>query len=228
MRRRSVSALVRMMACSLSGSRLSSVRFYARHNNLHARMHLKCRLQMVDSLARPQWVIVMSSDIRVYVCEPPHIHRNLVLWNCMLLNLDAILGRWGRRGDCRVDDGVLVGVNSTAIGAAPGTLTVAAGAYPSIWSNRLFTVSLPPAILCIYTWYAIALSITCFRYLIKRTIFVSVVICWLWMHVHRTEKLPQKNKGNPVNLCAYFVWYIPWKSILTTWNSCSWNNTSIN
>ena len=50
----------------------------------------------------------------------------------MFINLDATLGRWGRSGDCQVDGGVPVVVNSTAIGAAPGALTVAAGAYPSI------------------------------------------------------------------------------------------------
>ena len=83
-------------------------------------MHLKCRLQMADSPSRPQWVIVMSSDIRVYVRNywNLHIHRNVILWDCIILNLDAILGRWGRRGGCRVDDGVPVVVNSTAVGAA--------------------------------------------------------------------------------------------------------------
>ena len=48
----------------------------------------------------------------------------------MFINLDATLGRWGRSGDCQVDGGVPVVVNSTAIGAAPGAL--ATGAYLSI------------------------------------------------------------------------------------------------
>ena len=44
--------------------------------------------------------------------------------------------------------------------------------------NWLFSMSLLPALLCIYTWYAIASSITCFRHPVKRTIFVSVIICY--------------------------------------------------
>ena len=43
----------------------------SKHSKLHARMHLKCRLQMVDSLSRPQSVIVMSCDIRIHVCDNP-------------------------------------------------------------------------------------------------------------------------------------------------------------
>ena len=38
------------------------------HNNLHAKMHLKCRL-LADSPSWPQRVIGMSSELRVYVCD---------------------------------------------------------------------------------------------------------------------------------------------------------------
>ena len=59
----------------------------------------------------------------------------------------ATLGRWGRRGDCQVDDGLPVVVNSTTIGAAHGALRVATGAYSSNW---FLTLSIPPALLCIH------------------------------------------------------------------------------
>ena len=62
----------------------------------------------------------------------PHPHHNIVVRNCMFINLDATFGRWGRSDDCQIDGGVPVFVNSTTIGAAPGALTVAAGANPSI------------------------------------------------------------------------------------------------
>ena len=97
---------------------------------------LKCRLQTVNSLLRPQCVIVMSSDIRVYECDyqNPHNHGNIIVWTVCFFNLDVKLGRWGRRGDCQIDDGVPVVVNSTVIGAAPGALAVAAGDYPFKWN----------------------------------------------------------------------------------------------
>ena len=80
------------------------------------------------------WSKLHMSFIRVYVCDywNPHPHRNIVVRNCLFIKLDATLRRWGRSGDCQVDGGVPVVVNSTAIGAAPGALTVAAGVYPSI------------------------------------------------------------------------------------------------
>ena len=98
MRRRSVSALVRMMACSLSGSRLSSVRF------LCNTQQSSCKNAFQMSSANGGLSVAASVS---YCHELQHKGipvwnpRNLVLWNCMLLNLDAIFGRWGRRGDGR-------------------------------------------------------------------------------------------------------------------------------
>ena len=109
----------------------------------------------------------------------PHPPRNIVVRNCMFINLDATLGRWGRSGDCQVDGGVPVVVSSTAIGAAPEPWQSPQGLIRPYW---LVTVSLPPAALCIHTWYAIASSITCFGYPVKWTVFVSVIICWLLLH----------------------------------------------
>ena len=50
---------------------------------------LECRLQTVNSLLRPQCVIFMSSDIRVYECDyrNPYSHRNIVVWTVCFLTL---------------------------------------------------------------------------------------------------------------------------------------------
>ena len=70
-----------------------------------------------------------TSDYMCVITES-HLHRNIVVWNCMLFNVDATSRRCSRRGDYQVDDGMPVVFNWTAIGAVPGALTVAAGAYP--------------------------------------------------------------------------------------------------
>ena len=140
-----------------------------------------CGLEVTKPLSEPmqrycwldpgnklQWILIkvthlIHQGIRVWLLKPPPPpqYSSAELY---VINLDATFGRWGRSGDCQVDGGVPVFVNSTAIGAAPGALTVAAGAYPS---TLIFTVSLPPAALCIYTWYAIASSITCLDILLN-------------------------------------------------------------
>ena len=78
-------------------------------------MLLKCRPQMVDSLLRPQWVIVISSDIRVYVRDygnPPSssLYGSVELYVCLpwcdigTIGLSRRLSRrWWGAGGCQFD-----------------------------------------------------------------------------------------------------------------------------
>ena len=124
----------------------------------------------------------LSCDIRVYECDHrnSHLHRNIVVWTVCFFNLDATLGRWGRHGDCQVDDGVSVVGNSTAIGTAPGALTVAAGAY--LFKLIIYRVITTCLALYIYLKCHCVIHYV-FKYPhVKWTIFVSVIICWLLLH----------------------------------------------
>ena len=89
-----------------------------------------------------------------------------------------------------LDDGAVAATVKSMVGCRCLSIRQLSVLLPEPWQSPqglirpywLFTVSLPPAALCIYTWYATASSITCFRYPVKWTIFVYVIICWLLLH----------------------------------------------
>ena len=190
MRRFFVSSLARVMTCCLFGSRPSSESMMVYHYldsllesddfKQITTIFMRERIEMSPangglSAAASMGYWVPTSGYTCVVTETPYLHRNIVVWNCMFFNLDATLGRWDRRGDCQVDDGVPVVVNSTAIGAAPGALTVAAGAYP--FKSIIYRV-ITTCLLCIHTWYAVASSITFFS-----DILLNGLYLYLWLYV---------------------------------------------
>ena len=125
------------------------------------------------SSIRPAHAITSSVNGSVSIS---HALTRAVNIHVCFLTLRRHLGRQGRCGDCRVGDKVVVViVDSTAIGAAPGALTVAARAYPPNW---LFTLPLP-LILNLHIYFHLALR----QQLRVLNIMLNGLYLYQWLYV---------------------------------------------
>ena len=126
-----------------------------------------------QGLIRPTNVITSSVNGSVSISLA--LTRAVNIHVCFL-TLRRHLGRQGRCGDCRVGDKVVVViVDSTAICAAPGALTVAARAYPPNW---LFTLPLP-LILNLHIYFHLALR----QQLRVLNIMLNGLYLYQWLYV---------------------------------------------
>ena len=84
-----------------------------------------------------------------------------------------------------LDDGAVAATVRSMVGCRCLSIRQLSVLLPEPWQSPqglirpywLFTVSLPPAALCIYTWYAIASSITCLD------ILLNGQYLYLWLYV---------------------------------------------